>query len=39
METTIESLGPARFRSPLHHIGSSNVHFRTDAHRVLMDDT
>ncbi len=39
METKIESLGPARFRSPLHHIGSSNVHFRTDAHRVLMDDT
>jgi 6-phosphofructokinase 1 len=39
METTIESLGPARFRSPLHRIASSNVHFRTDAQRVLMDDT
>lgn len=39
METTIESLGPARFRSPLHHIGSSSVPFRTDAERVLMDDT
>ena len=39
METTIESLGPARFRSPLHHIGSSSVNFRTDAERVLMDDT
>jgi 6-phosphofructokinase 1 len=39
METTIESLGPARFRSPLHRIASSAVHFRTDADRVLMDDT
>jgi 6-phosphofructokinase 1 len=39
METKIESLGPARFRSPLHQIGSSAVHFRTDAERVLMDDT
>jgi 6-phosphofructokinase 1 len=39
METTIESLGPARFRSPLHHIGTSTVNFRTDADRVLMDDT
>jgi 6-phosphofructokinase 1 len=39
METTIASLGPARFRSPLHRIASSNVHFRTDAHRVLMDDS
>jgi 6-phosphofructokinase 1 len=38
METTIESLGTPRFRSPLHHIGASNVHFRTDADRVLMDD-
>jgi len=39
METNIESLGPARFRSPLHRIATSNVHFRTDAERVLMDDT
>jgi 6-phosphofructokinase 1 len=39
METTIESLGPARFRSPLHRIASSTVHFRSDAERVLMDDT
>jgi len=39
METTIDSLGPARFRSPLHHIGSYTVNFRTDAERVLMDDT
>jgi len=39
METKIESLGPARFRSPLHRIASSNVHFRSDAQRVLMDDT
>ena len=39
METKIESLGPARFRSPLHHIGASTVHFRTDADRVLLDDT
>jgi 6-phosphofructokinase 1 len=38
METQIESLGPPRFRSPLHQIGSSIVHFRTDAERVLMDD-
>jgi 6-phosphofructokinase 1 len=38
METTIESLGPARFRSPLHRIGSFNVRFRTDADRVLLDD-
>jgi len=39
METTIESLGTARFRSPLHRIATSNVHFRTDTQRVLMDDT
>jgi len=39
METNIDSLGPARFRSPLHHIGTSNVKFRTDDERVLMDDT
>ncbi len=39
METKIESLGAARFRSPLHHIGSSSAKFRTDADRVLMDDT
>ena len=39
METKIESLGAAQFRSPLHHIGSSSVNFRTDADRVLMDDT
>lgn len=39
METTIESLGPPQFRSPLHRVASSTVHFRTDAHRVLMDDT
>ncbi len=38
METKIESLGPARFRSPLHQIGSSSVNFRTDADRVLMED-
>jgi len=39
METKIESLGPARFRSPLQHTGSPAVHFRTDGERVLMDDT
>ena len=39
METTIESLGSARFPSPLRHIGSSSVNFLTDANRVLMDDT
>jgi 6-phosphofructokinase 1 len=39
METTIESLGPPHFLSPLHRVASSTVHFRTDAHRVLMDDT
>jgi len=38
METTIESLGPARFRSPLHRIASSSVHYRTDTDRILMDD-
>jgi len=37
METKIDSLGPARFRSPLHHTGASTVLFRTDAHRVLME--
>jgi 6-phosphofructokinase 1 len=39
METTIESLGNPRFRSPLHRIASSHVHFRTDTDRVMMDDT
>jgi 6-phosphofructokinase 1 len=38
METTIESLGACQFRSPLHRIASSNVHYRTDTDRVLMDD-
>ncbi|MGA3169583.1 MAG: ATP-dependent 6-phosphofructokinase [Chthoniobacteraceae bacterium] len=40
METKIEPLGAAKFRSPLHHATTTaNVHFRTDADRVLMDDT
>ena len=39
MDTSIKSLGPARFRSPLHHIGLSSVHYRTDDERVWMNDT
>jgi 6-phosphofructokinase 1 len=36
MDTTIRSLGPARFRSPLHHAGQRGM-FRDDSERVIYD--
>ena len=39
MNTDIQSLGPGRYRSPLHHGGPQGVRFRTDGERVLHDDT
>jgi 6-phosphofructokinase 1 len=38
MDTTIKSLGPCEFISPLRHVGSGvEVNFRTDAERVLFN--
>ena len=39
MDTSITSLGPGEFVSPLHHIGGVEVNFRTDEDRVLFDHT
>jgi 6-phosphofructokinase 1 len=39
MQTTIASLGPCEIRSPLAHGEGAGAHFRTDADRVLWDDT
>ncbi len=37
METTIKSLGPGRFPSPLRHAGAVEAPFRDDSARVLHD--
>ncbi len=39
MNTSILSLGPAQYRSPLQHGGPLGVHFRKDHERVLLDDS
>ena len=39
MDTTIKSLGEPTIHSPLHAYGPSQVHFRTDDDRVLVDVT
>lgn len=36
MDTSIPSLGPAIFRSPLHRIGEAAAPFKSDAHRILF---
>jgi 6-phosphofructokinase 1 len=37
MDTSIKSLGPCEFDSPLQHSGSVEVSFKSDAERVLFD--
>ena len=37
MDTTIQSLGPCEFDSPLRHSGGLEVNFKSDAARVLID--
>ena len=37
METSIRSIGPCTYDSPLRHIGSIEVPFKTDSDRVLFD--
>ncbi|HEX8312191.1 MAG TPA: 6-phosphofructokinase, partial [Chthoniobacteraceae bacterium] len=37
METSIRSIGPCNYDSPLRHIGSIEVPYRTDEDRVLFD--
>lgn len=39
MNTLIKSLGPGTIKSPLHRHGYAQVRYRTDADRVLVDDT
>jgi 6-phosphofructokinase 1 len=37
MQTTIQSLGECRFRSPLQHLGPLGIQFKTPEDRVLFD--
>lgn len=38
VDTSIPSLGPCQFRSPLHRIGAVDAPFKTDVQRILYDN-
>ncbi len=39
MDVTIQHLGLCQYASPLHHIGGAEVPFKTDADRILYENT